>query len=77
MAWEQLISKALKNSPFLSFPREDLQKIEARRRSKRFVYARLAYQWKDDKDNPRRALPKELKEQLRSISNRRSVFHLR
>jgi hypothetical protein len=61
VTWEQLIARALKQSPFLAFRREDVEKVEARHRSKRRVYVRFAYQWKDWKGNPRSGIYKALK----------------
>lgn len=67
MTWEQLITGAFEQSPFLAFSREDLRKIEKRRRSKKSVYVRFGYQWKDPKGNPRRAIARLLKKILQDL----------
>jgi hypothetical protein len=47
-AWEQLIFKALQNSPFLSFPPKTCRKLK--RGDAVSDLSMRAHQWKDDKD---------------------------
>lgn len=64
---EQLLGTLLEQSSFLAFPPADLAKIEQRLRSKRRVYVRLGFQWKDKKGNSRREFTRSLRTSLEAL----------
>jgi hypothetical protein len=57
----------LSNSPYLPFSRDDLDRIEERRCSEKYVLARFGYQWKDPKGKSRLPLAQSLWEALHEI----------
>jgi hypothetical protein len=83
MTKSEIVRLLFEQSPFLAFSAEDLQKIDQRYRSKRSVYARFGYQWKDAHGHAQKALSLALKKTLkgffkdiRSSSSRQAEYKL-
>ncbi len=57
----------LQQSPFLAFRKEELERIVQRYRSRRNVFVRFGYQWKDKAGNPQTNLSIALRNRLREL----------
>jgi hypothetical protein len=62
-----IVRELLKQSPFLAFPKDELEKIDERWRSKRNVFVRFGYQWKDERGNSQMKLSIALRDTLRKL----------
>jgi hypothetical protein len=63
----EIVRQLLQQSPFLAFPKEELERIDQRYRSQRKVYVRFGYQWKDNAGNPQKDLSIALRDKLREL----------
>src|SRR5258708_19711828 len=57
----------LQQSPFLAFQKKEMEKIVQRYRSRRNVFVRFGYQWKDKAGNPQTNLSIALRNKLREL----------
>jgi hypothetical protein len=62
-----IVRELLKQSPFLAFPNNELEKIDDRSRSKRNVFVRFGYQWNDEEGNSQKSLSIALRDKLRKL----------
>lgn len=67
MTKADIVRHLLKQSPFLTFRAADLQRIERRLRSSRYVYVRFGYQWKDAHGHSRKEVASALKGTLKNL----------
>ena len=63
----KIIHQLLKQFPHVKFSARDLKKFDRRYRSKRILYIRFGYQWKDESERSRRYFSKALKKTLKGI----------
>jgi hypothetical protein len=63
----ELMRQLLQASPFLSFRKEELEKIEARYHSRKNIFARFGYQWTDQHGESRKNLSIALRDSLRQL----------
>ena len=67
MTKAQIIRDLISQSPFIAFGSEDVRKLSQRFQSKRNIYVRFAYQWKDEHGRQRKALSLALKRTLKRL----------
>lgn len=63
----EIMRELLNQSPFLTFPDDELKKIDERYRSKRNVFVRFGYQWTDRSGDSPKGLSIALRNKVRTL----------